>query len=217
MFNQQFDDIYFSREDGLAESRHTYLAGNDLPNAWNSKSAFHILELGFGSGLNFLATLKLWQETALTDQQLRYTAIEKYPLAWNEIAAGLAHWQDDLGEQLAALKTVYPQDLPGRHAVIFGNVTLDIICMDVAAALPLIETPVNAFYLDGFAPAKNPDMWSADVFMQIGRLSRIGSSFATFTVAAVARHGAQDAGFVVQKLPGYGRKREMLIGRYLPV
>ena len=192
----------------------TYLAGNNLPLAWNGKSSFHILELGFGSGLNFLATLKLWQETAQPSQQLRYTAVEKYPLAWNEMAAGLAHWQDDIGEQLAALGTVYPQDLPGRHAVIIGNVTLDIICMDVAAALSLVETPVNAFYLDGFAPAKNPEMWSADVFKQIGRLSRIGSSFATFTVAAAARHGAADAGFLIQKLPGYGRKREMLIGHY---
>ena len=181
-----FDDIYFSAADGLAETRHTFLAGNDLPAAWDGRPVFTIGETGFGTGLNFLAAWTLFAETARPGQRLHYVSVEKYPLARDDIARALAPWAGLFGGRLGDLLRLYPLRVPGFHRVLFGDgVALTLVFDDVNDALPGLDAPrgVDAWFLDGFAPAKNPDMWTDALFAQMARLSRPGATAASFTAA----------------------------------
>lgn len=209
-----FDDIYFSPEDGLAESRHVFLQGNNFPQAWANRPRFTIVETGFGTGLNFLAVHELFRRTTSPDKRLHYVSFEKYPLRPDDIRHALARWQDTL-PGLARLIKIYPLRVPGFHRVLFDDrVTLTLIFDDVNEALPQLDAPqgIDAWFLDGFAPAKNPYMWTPTVFEQMARLSRPGTTLATFTVAGAVKNGLAAAGFTVKKIKGYGRKREMLTG-----
>jgi tRNA 5-methylaminomethyl-2-thiouridine biosynthesis bifunctional protein len=213
MRSTQFDDIYFSAEDGLAETRHTFLDGNDLPGAWAGRDRFCICETGFGTGLNMLAAWRLFEESASGDQRLDLISIEKYPLSRDEIRSALSPW--DLQQQLDRLLDLYPLRVPGFHRLnLSARVTLTLIFDDVHDALPQLDARVDAWFLDGFAPAKNPDMWTSALFEQMARMSAPGASVATFTAAGDVRRGLAGAGFTVEKRPGYGRKRDMVVGRF---
>jgi len=213
--SQQFDDIYFSVEDGLAETKHVFLDGNDLPEAWQGRDRFCVGELGFGTGLNILSVWKLFEETAKHGQRLDIISIEKYPLSKAQIAQALEIWKPQLGTYLGRLLECYPINVPGFHRLLLSDrVTLTLVFDDVHVALNEITANVNAWFLDGFAPAKNPDMWSDDVLRNIARLSNTGASFATFTAAGAVRRGLSDVGFDVRKIDGYGRKRDMTVGRF---
>lgn len=210
----EFDDIYFSPDDGLAETAHVFLRGNDLPAAWEKRQHFTITETGFGTGLNFLSAWRLFEETAAPEAVLDYVSFEKFPLARDQIAGALASWADFFGGRLARLVESYPLRVNGFHRVhVTPRVRLTLIFDDVNDALPQLVVPrgVDAWFLDGFAPAKNPQMWSDILFREMARLSAPGARVASFTAAGLVRRGLAAHGFDVNKVRGYGRKRDMTV------
>ncbi len=225
--SQEFDDPYFSVDNGLEESRYVFLQHNGLPERWQhwpwqEQPVFCITETGFGTGLNFLLTWDSWRQRSHTDGWLHFTSIEKFPLTRAQLQQALALWPQlqPLSEQL--LQT-WPLPLRGAHHLHWPQerISLTLWFDDVANALPQLSGPVHAWYLDGFAPARNPQMWNDDLFLAMRRLSqRYADQFqgalmptvATFTAAGLVRRGLLGAGFDVKRVPGYGRKREMLAG-----
>lgn len=211
--SERFDDVYFSAEDGLAETRHVFIEGNNLPGAWAGRERFVIAETGFGTGLNFLTAWKLFKETAGPGQRLDFISFEQFPLGPEEIREALEVWGDELKEEIEVLLRRYPLLIPGFHKIVVDEyVSLLLVFDDVNRALPGLDAKVDCWFLDGFKPASNPEMWTETVFENMARLSAPGASFATFTAAGFVKRGLQDAGFTVTKVPGFGRKREMLVG-----
>ncbi|MGH1402972.1 MAG: tRNA (5-methylaminomethyl-2-thiouridine)(34)-methyltransferase MnmD [Alphaproteobacteria bacterium] len=215
--SKQFDDVYFSVSDGLAETRHVFIDGNGLPDAWVGRDRFTICETGFGTGLNFLAVLKMWRDAPREEKpkELHFISFEKYPLDREYIADVLAHW-GELNEELDFLLANYPSDLKYKtcNIEVVSGVVLTLILGDVNDEIGHLDADVDCWFLDGFKPSSNPDMWSETVFSNMARLSHEGSTLATFTAAGFVRRGLQGVGFDICKVPGFGRKREMCIGRY---
>lgn len=215
-----FNDKYFCEENGLLESQYVFCEGNHLEERWKNLSSenpgtFTIGETGFGTGLNFLCAWKLWQACAPKNWMLHYISIEKYPLSVEDLKKSLQLWPTiiDYSSQLIEL---YAQ-LPNVPFVGFddGKVKLTVIFDRVLAALDHMRKHVHvidAWFLDGFAPAKNPDMWSQDVFTKMAALSRPGTTLGTFTVAGTVRRGLINQGFILTKVEGFGQKRHMLRG-----
>ncbi len=218
-----FDDIYFSNQDGLAESHYVFLQHNDLPQRWQSHplDTFVVAESGFGTGLNFLATWQCFLEHAPTALKLHYISFEKFPLRQSDLQQALSAFPQ-LQALAQELIQAYPAAEPGCHRRVFANgrIILDLWLDDIHAALPQwlvhAQQSVDAWYLDGFAPDKNPDMWRASLYEAMASSGRPGATFATFTAAGAVRRGLQAAGFAIEKVKGFGRKREMLRG-HLPV
>lgn len=214
-----FNDVYYSQENGLEESQHVFLQGNDLPRRWRDHPDPHfcIGELGFGTGLNFLLTWQAWRALPSPRPDLHFLSIEKHPLTRHDLARALAAWPT-LNALAQPLLDAYPGLLAGQHRILLedGRVRLDLWWEDAAQALPDLASfarpLVDAWYLDGFAPARNSAMWSPAVMDAIAALSRPGASFSTFTAAGQVRRDLTEAGFQVSKVPGYGRKRECLRG-----
>jgi tRNA 5-methylaminomethyl-2-thiouridine biosynthesis bifunctional protein len=214
-----FDDLYYARENGLAESCHVFLQGNDLPARWaeHPHPCFRIAETGFGTGLNFLLTWHLWQQSPQRPD-LHYLSAEKFPLQREDLARALAPWRE-LAPLATALLERYPGLVPGQHRLLLagGRITLDLWWEDAAHTLGDLAcrgAVVDAWYLDGFAPARNEAMWRGEMFRSMAAASRPGARLATFTAAGQVRRGLAGAGFEVVKVPGYGRKRECLRGRW---
>lgn len=208
---EDFGDIYFSSDGGLEESRAVFLQGCGLPERWLNREIFTIGELGFGSGLNFLATWQAWQDSGATGR-LHYISVEAYPFERDALARTLSHFPE-LSAYSSALIAAWPGPVRGGHRRQFGNVTLTLIHDDVWPALSDQSFAANAWFLDGFSPAKNPDMWSPDIMQSIARLSHPGARLATFTVAGAVRRALTEAGFSVEKHDGFGRKRHRLEAR----
>ena len=215
--SQRYGDVYFSRASGLDETRHVFLEQNHLPQRWRdlAQDSFTIVETGFGTGLNFLCAWQLWLACAPPAARLHFVSIEKYPLTLDDLARALALWPQ-LASERAALLAQYGMLAPGWHRLSFaqGRVTLTLIIGDVQTSLPLLRLKADAWFLDGFAPSKNPEMWQPDLYTQMARLSHAATTFATFTSAGLVKRGLQQAGFAVDKVAGHGRKREMLRGQY---
>lgn len=213
--SKEFDDIYFSQEDGLAETEFVFLKGNNLPEVWCGQDEFTIAETGFGTGLNFFAAWCLLEESNSAPKRLNFISFEKYPLSVEEIRQALAPWADLFGDKVDRLLDIYPLRIPGTHSLcISENIFLTLIFDDVNDSMPkLLGCGVDTWFLDGFNPAKNPQMWTQTVFDSMARLSNNGATFATFTAASAVRRGLQHSGFDVEKTRGYGRKRERLIGK----
>ncbi|HPE61938.1 MAG TPA: bifunctional tRNA (5-methylaminomethyl-2-thiouridine)(34)-methyltransferase MnmD/FAD-dependent 5-carboxymethylaminomethyl-2-thiouridine(34) oxidoreductase MnmC [Thiolinea sp.] len=213
-FSTFYGDYYFSKNNGLEETRHVFLQGNRLPLRWAGQSCFSIAETGFGTGLNFLTSWHAWRADSGRCERLHYLSIEKHPLPGEQLATLLARWPE-LAPLTNRLVAQYPPVLAGFHRLSFeaGRLQLTLCFGDVHTMLDALGTPVDAWYLDGFAPARNPDMWSLPLMQQLARLSRAGTTFATFTAAGSVRRNLQQAGFQVEKQPGFGHKREMLVGR----
>lgn len=217
----RFGDDYFSGVGGLAGARHTFLQGTGLPEAWARRRCFVIGETGFGSGLNFLATWKAWRQSAPPGAILHYLAVEGFPLTPRQILACLSPWPE-LAPLAAELAAVYPPPHDGFHRVWLDGdrVALTFLIGDVATVLAEAEARVDAWFLDGFSPARNPDMWSPKVFTEIARLSAPGAALASFTVAETVCRGLHAAGFTLENRPGFDRKRgadrnkEMLAGKF---
>jgi tRNA 5-methylaminomethyl-2-thiouridine biosynthesis bifunctional protein len=206
----EFDDIYFSVEGGLDESRAVFLNGCGLPEAWEGQSRFVIAETGFGTGLNFLATWQMWQERqTASGAHLHFVSIEKYPLDHDSLARALSAFPE-LSALSEALLERWPGRVRGVHRLEFDGVSLDLWHMDVADALPDMRMQANAWFLDGFSPAKNPDMWSAETLSYLSNLSAPGARLSSFTVAGHVRRSLQDAGFEVERVEGFARKRHRL-------
>jgi tRNA 5-methylaminomethyl-2-thiouridine biosynthesis bifunctional protein len=212
-----YGDVYFSRESGLQETQHVFLAQNRLQERWQAlkNGMFTIAETGFGTGLNFLCAWQLWNESAPRSASMHFVSTEKYPLSHADLTQALDLWPQlaNLRDQLLAQYQVLT---PGWHRLLFehGRVTLTLIIGDARETLPQLRANIDAWFLDGFAPAKNPEMWQQALFANMARLSHAATTFATFTSAGEVRRGLQAAGFAVKKVAGFGRKREMLAGQY---
>ena len=219
-FSTTFDDVYFSAEDGPAEGRYTFLAGNQLPERWGTHKAPHfcITETGFGTGLNFLLTWQAWRECTRPVPDLHFVSVESFPLRATDLERALSAWPA-LAPLANQLLRQYPVPLPGCHRLLFaeGRVRLDLHfgdALDVLGGLAQRQAAlVDAWYLDGFAPARNAAMWSQPLLRAVAALSREGATVATFTAAGEVRRALQQAGFAMHKVPGFGRKREALRGR----
>ncbi len=209
-----FGDVYFSRDGGLAETRHVFLSGCDLPQAWSEADCFTVGELGFGTGRNFLATWELWRKTHKPGARLHYIAVEGYPLTPDELRRCLTPWPE-LADLAQGLLRVYGAPQPGFHRLFLGdNIFLTLLFGEAACVLEQLEANVDAWFLDGFAPDRNPAMWSSEVFTQIAQLSHAGTRLATYSAASDVRRGLDATGFDITKAPGFGTKREMLRGRF---
>ena len=211
---QNFGDIYFSTDGGIDESRYVFLQSNDLPQRWQDTNHFNIAETGFGTGLNFLCTLEAWLNTTSANAQLNYLSVEKHPLTKADLQRVLSKWPT-LDKFAAELIEHYPPLTYGLHQrrLFNGRVTLNLLFGDATDMLADMDFQADAWYLDGFAPRKNPDMWNDTLFQQIARLTKPNGSFATFTAAGAVRRGLKAAGFEVKTIPGFGQKRDMSIGR----
>lgn len=222
--SRDFDDVYFSNDNGLEETRHVFLDGNHLSTRFpvHPRPLFIVAESGFGTGLNFLT---LWQafdafllaHPQATLQRLHFISFEKFPLKAADLAQAHRHWPE-LAPWAEQLQAQWPQAIPGCHRLLLagGRVTLDLWFGDINTLTEALDDSLNqkvdAWFLDGFAPAKNPDMWTPSLFNAMARLARPGGTLATFTSAGFVRRGLQEAGFTMQKRKGFGRKREMLTG-----
>jgi tRNA 5-methylaminomethyl-2-thiouridine biosynthesis bifunctional protein len=214
--SRRFGDVFFSRDSGVDETRHVFLAGNALRSRWSNLAPgarFVVGETGFGTGLNFLCAWALWDEVSPPDARLHVVSVEAYPLAREELARALALWPA-LARYREPLVREWDDFAPGWHriALASGRVVLTLLIGNAAAALPRLDAEIDAWFLDGFAPARNPEIWSPAVLGEVARLSRLGATFATYTVAGEVRRGLEAAGFATRKGPGFGRKREMLSG-----
>lgn len=220
-YSPTFGDVYFSRHNGLAEAEHVFLAGNQLAERLanlTGHNTFTIGELGFGTGLNVLAVWRLWhdlrkQHNSLADTWLHIVTTEKHPLQKDDLARALADWSE-LKPFAAQLLASYPPLLAGCHRLQFfdDHLTLDLWLGDAADNLAKVQAaaPVNAWFLDGFAPSCNASLWADAVLDQIQRLSGTGTTAATFSVAGTIKRGLSARGFTIAKTQGFGRKREML-------
>lgn len=206
-FSPAYGDIYHASAGGLAQARHVFLAGNELPGRWRGSARFVILETGFGLGLNFLATLQAWREHP--GRRLHYVAVEKHPLRRADLENALARWPE-LAPLAAELFAQWPPPLAGLHRLDFGDATLTLGFGDAAELLPQLTLAADAIYLDGFAPDRNPDLWSEHIVAQLRRLAAPGATLASWTVAGEVRRRLVAAGFAVERRPGFADKREML-------
>jgi tRNA U34 5-methylaminomethyl-2-thiouridine-forming methyltransferase MnmC len=199
----RFDDPYFSLAGGLAETRHVFLAGNHLPNRF--APGFHIAELGFGTGLNMIAALIAWRAVGMTSP-LTYTSFEAYPLSIPDTARALAAFP----EALACAEPLFDQWPNGR--IMTPDLNATIIFGDARETLPTWDGRADAWFLDGFSPAKNPELWSPDLMAAVASHTRARGSFATYTAAGHVRASLAAAGFAVTRQPGFGTKRHMTTG-----
>ncbi|MGR3748560.1 MULTISPECIES: tRNA (5-methylaminomethyl-2-thiouridine)(34)-methyltransferase MnmD [unclassified Paracoccus (in: a-proteobacteria)] len=195
----RFDDPYFSLAGGLAETRHVFLDGNDLPA--RLRPGFHVAELGFGTGLNALALALVARVPVVM------TSFEAYPMSVDQLAQAHAAFPE-----LAGLASQLRKGW-GAARLQVGTVDLRLVIGDVRRTLPEWPGRADAWFLDGFSPARNPEMWSAELMAQVGRHSAAGAGFATYTAAGHVRRALEEAGFAVQRRPGFGRKRHMSVGR----
>lgn len=235
-FSTQFDDIYFSPHAAIDESCHVFIKPNHLPERWaalpTQQQHFTIAETGFGTGLNFLIAADLWLNSSASggnrQRTLHYISVEKHPLAKSDIERIVEHWPQ-FKHLTKPLLQQYPPAIGGMHRLkIHPQVTLTLLYGDAEHILKSLchtdhpscihQQParVDTWFLDGFAPAKNPAMWSDDLFSTMQTLSHASSTFSTFTAAGIVRRGLQQVGFTVKKIAGFGNKREMLCGTFDP-
>ncbi|MCW3150215.1 bifunctional tRNA (5-methylaminomethyl-2-thiouridine)(34)-methyltransferase MnmD/FAD-dependent 5-carboxymethylaminomethyl-2-thiouridine(34) oxidoreductase MnmC [Stutzerimonas stutzeri] len=217
--SRHYGDVYFSRASGLAETQHVFLAQNDLQRRFAELAADRHLvigETGFGTGLNFLCAWQLFDEVAPSGARLHFVSVEKHPLTRADLARALALWPQ-LHTQAEQLLEQYLAIHPGFQQLVFagGRVVLTLLVGDVQDCLPSLDARVDAWFLDGFAPAKNPGMWQPSLFAELARLSAPGATLGTFTSAGFVRRGLGEAGFDMQRVPGFGHKREILRGRFI--
>lgn len=211
-----FGDVYHTAAGALAQARHVFLGGNGLPGRWQGRERFTVLETGFGLGNNFLATWAAWREDPQRCERLYFVSVEKHPLRHADLER--VHAGHALPELARALVDAWPPLAPGLHTLGFddGRVTLLLALGDVADWLPQLAASVDAFYLDGFAPAKNGQMWAPQVLKALGRLAAPGATAATWSAARGVRDGLAAAGFEVERAPGFGGKRDMTVARHAP-
>lgn len=217
-YSIDFNDVYFNSDNGLQETEYVFIAHNHIKLRFSAPnlSRFTIIETGFGTGLNFLAISALWLELAPKNAVLHYIGIEKYPLSLPDLTRAHAIWPQ-FSAVSGELVKLYSSLKSGTNlfSMAAGRIQLVLQANDVMLALPAISQKADAWLLDGFAPAKNADMWSGEVLAHIARLSKPNTTFATFTSAGTVRRGLQTAGFTVEKHKGFGKKREMLSGIFM--
>ncbi|MEE9331433.1 MAG: tRNA (5-methylaminomethyl-2-thiouridine)(34)-methyltransferase MnmD [Methylophilaceae bacterium] len=216
-YSLDFDDVYYDSSNGLAETEYVFIQHNQLIERFTSltKPTFTIIETGFGTGLNFFCAIQHFIDHTPANTTLRFISIERYPLQLDDFIKANQNWPM-FSALIDALQTNYGQLKDGlnQFKLCDNRIQLDLWVSDVSECLPQLQTPAGAWFLDGFAPSKNSDMWSEKLFAEISRLSKPNTTFATFTSAGVVRRGLQAAGFKVDKVAGFGKKREMLSGYF---
>lgn len=220
-FSAEFNDVYFSSDNGLAETEYVFLQGNQLAARWKQADLkqFTIVETGFGSGLNFLCVAKLWLTCAPKDARLHFISIEKYPLSLADMTETSRMWPtlNALNSDFLTLyQTLIAQNASTEKSGDLGknNINLTLLIGDISHCLEMINKNIDAWFLDGFSPAKNPDMWSQQLFGKMAELANPHTTFSTFTASSLVRRGLIKAGFHVSKQTGFGKKREMLTGMF---
>ena len=202
--SRQFEDPFYSLDNGLAEARHVFLSGNALPHRF--RPGFQIAELGFGTGLNLVAAALAWQAADI-DGPLRFTSFEAFPLSGADIRAALAAFPEaaPFAEAIAAA-------LEGDGRIETPALSARIVFGDARQTVPVWEGRADAWFLDGFAPARNPELWEPALMQAVARHTAPGGTCATYSAAGAVRHALSDAGFTVARIAGYGRKRHMTQG-----
>jgi tRNA 5-methylaminomethyl-2-thiouridine biosynthesis bifunctional protein len=213
-YSETFGDVYHSAAGALAQARHVFLAGNRLPERWAGRERFVILETGFGLGVNFLTTWKAWRDDPRRCGRLHFVSIEKHPFSLQDLRT-LHEALPDLKEEAAQLHAGWPPLVNGGHRLVFegGAVVLTLFFADIRIARDL-RLAADAFYLDGFAPQKNPDMWSPQTLRSLSRLAAPGATAATWSVASSVRSALEETGFRVEKRQGFAFKKEMLVAEF---
>ena len=210
--SRRFDDPYYSREDGRAETDHVFIRGNRLPERWLALETCTIAELGFGTGLNFLETVRQWQMVRKTDANLNFISFEQFPITKAEMQKALLAWSQ-LGHLSERLTRFWPPQSDLLAVEFDERIQLTVYMGDANRKLPMSDFNADAWYLDGFSPAKNLELWNANLMHEVARHTVVGGTFATYTAAGFVRRNLRKSGFEVTKTNGYGRKRDMLVGK----
>jgi tRNA 5-methylaminomethyl-2-thiouridine biosynthesis bifunctional protein len=210
-YSAAFGDVYHSAAGGPGQAQHVFLGGNGLPQRWAGRGRFVILETGFGFGLNFLATWQAWRRDPARPARLHYVSVEKHPFAHSDLQEIHSHYPD-LKKEAAELHARWPMLVPGGHRIELdeAKVVLTLFFADIKL-LRELRLAADAIYLDGFSPAKNPEMWSPALMRAVSRLAATGATAATWSVASSVRSALETAAFAVEKRPGFGHKKEMLV------
>lgn len=214
-WSEIYGDIYHSCHGGPEQAQHVFLAGNELPGRWQEKERFVILETGFGLGLNFLTTWDAWRRKPGQCQRLHFVSIEKHPFTASNLAQAQAAWPQ-FAPLAAELQAAWPLLTPGMHRLFLdqGRVVLTLVFGDASQWLRRLEMAADAFYLDGFSPAKNPELWSPQVCKSLARLAAPEATLATWAVSGDLRRALAANEFTLKKAPGFAAKRHMLTGHY---
>src|SRR5574340_1268869 len=214
-YSAAYGDIYHSADGGAGQAQHVFLQGCGLPERWAGHASFAVLETGFGTGLNFLTTWGAWRDDPQRPMRLHFLSVEKHPFRTDDLARLHAQWPQ-FAALSAELLANWPVLTPGFHRIALdgGRVQLTLMLGDAADCLPQIVAEVDAFYLDGFAPDRNADLWQLGLFEALARLARPGATAANYTVSAAVRQALAQAGFACEKRAGYGRKRHCLAARF---
>ncbi|WP_122522880.1 bifunctional tRNA (5-methylaminomethyl-2-thiouridine)(34)-methyltransferase MnmD/FAD-dependent 5-carboxymethylaminomethyl-2-thiouridine(34) oxidoreductase MnmC [Pseudomonas viridiflava] len=217
--SRTFSDVYFSTESGLEETRHVFLVQNDLRRRFTElpeDGRLIIGETGFGTGLNFLCAWQLFEECARPGTRLQFVSVEKYPLSRDDLQRALALWPE-LAAFADLLLDQYVAVHEGFQRMVFdqGRVTLTLLIGDALDMLPQLDGQIDAWFLDGFAPAKNPEMWTPELFAELARLSTTATTIGTFTSTGWVRRALNAAGFKMKRVPGIGHKWEVLRGTFI--
>lgn len=217
--SRQYDDVYFAVNEGIEETRHVFLGQTRLAERFAALAPHACLvigETGFGTGMNFYCAWQLFEQHAGAEARLHFVSVEKYPLGRDDMARAVRLWPE-LAAYSEPLLAQYVALHPGFQQFTFANgrVTLTLLVGDVLEQLPQLDAQVDVWFLDGFAPAKNPDMWTPALFAQLARLSHPGTVLGTFTTTGWVRRSLVDAGFAMKKVPGIGKKWEVMNGAYV--
>lgn len=211
--SDDYDDVYHATEGGLEQARHVFLAGNGLPERWRQRSNFTILETGFGLGLSFLAAWKAWRDDPQRSAYLHFVSTELHPFTRDDLALLHVHWPE-LADLSAELRNNWPPLTPGFHHLLLdgGRITLTLLFGDARDTLPQLNGKADAIFLDGFAPQKNPTLWSPELLSLISQHAAPNATLASWCVAGEVRAALMHAGWRLQKKAGFARKRHMLTG-----
>ncbi len=212
-FSESFGDVYHSSDGGMGQAQHVFLAGNGVPERWQDRRQFVIVETGFGLGLNFLATWTAWRADARRSERLHFISYELHPFRREALTLLHKRWPE-LAPLAEELQAAWPALVPGTHRLNLdkGRVCLTLYFGDAADGLERLVARADAFMLDGFSPAKNTELWSQRLFHLLARIAAPGATLATWSVAGGVREGLRRAGFDIEKVPGFGAKRDMLRG-----
>jgi len=219
-YSPRYEDVYHSAVGALEQATHVYLRGNGLPERWRERRIFTVLETGFGVGINFLATWAAWRADPRRCERLHFVSTEMYPFSQADLrsALGAIVANAPISALAQELADAWPMLVPGTHRLEFegGRVTLTLVLGDASHTLPALWLRADAFYLDGFSPARNPELWSPAIFRALARVAGEGATLATYTSAGDVKRGLAQAGFEIRKVDGFGWKRTMLVGHFAP-
>jgi tRNA 5-methylaminomethyl-2-thiouridine biosynthesis bifunctional protein len=215
-----YGDIYHSAAGALAQANHVFVGGNRLPGRWQGARTFTIVETGFGTGCNFLATWAAWRDDPTRCERLHFVSIEKHPFTRDDLRIAASHIvaNTTISADVEALVDAWPILMPGLHRLEFdeGRVVLTLVFGDALAMLPKLALRADAFYLDGFAPSKNADLWSVDVFRALAKHAGDDATFATYSSSGIVKRALDESGFSYRKVEGFAGKRAMLVGEFAP-